>query len=182
MSLLDDNEVNNIIIVIKENNKIHSEIIENKQLDILYYFNKLYNKIIFLIIFIITFPIFFCDIYYSIKNINCLSNILYNYLLWSGILSTILLYSNLIFKLLISNEFKLKNICTCIIFLIIELFSKLFYIIGTLFLIIEYFNTKNKILCNSNVSFYIFVSCIIKIIFIFIIIFFTYQSKNDIDF
>ena len=77
MSLLDDNEANNIIVVIQENEKIHPEITENEPFDILFYLNKLYNKIIFLIIFIITFPIFFCDIYYSIKNINCLSSTLY---------------------------------------------------------------------------------------------------------
>ena len=180
MSSFDDNEVNNIIIVIRDNERIYPENIEfvSEHKHILSFLVYHINIIIFGIIFLITFPIFLCDIYYSITSINCLSNNLYNYFLYSSILYTILLYPILIFKICISNEFKTRNSNFSLFVLFIEFITKISFIIWSLFEIIDYFSTIKNSLCHSNINDYFFISSIFRIIFIFLIIFFTHIEKN----
>lgn len=153
--------------------------IENK--NIIYYF-----KIICISIFLfINFPIIFCDLYFAVNDNTCINqkmdklNVnMYDYLIVSGIYSSIISIISVLFILFFidtikNNKIKIVNYLFMLFLYVNGFFNIAWNIIGSLI----FWSYMDNSQCSNQVFNYLFASLIIKLIFSSTI--FVNNNKNN---
>jgi hypothetical protein len=169
------------IIIHKSSDKIYPEFIQNNDQFMVVHSKNIIKSIILTVFIVFTFPIIFCDIYYSIKYKVCLSYGIYEYLLSNGISNLIMLYPIILHNIYINEDYIDKHVYISIIYIIFEFICKLFIFIWTLLCITNYFNNINNIKCPNDISYYLYISSLIKIIYMIIYLFTLMISRNKIN-
>jgi len=162
---------------------INGYITVNSQNDLQNNFKFLKAILVFILIFI-NFPIIFCDLYYVINDDTCINQEIklavvnmYDYLIVSGIYSVIITVISILFILFFIDKMKNNEVKTRNFFLflfIISLFNVIWNIIGSLI----FWNYMDNSKCSNEVSNYLFVSLIIKLIFSSTILLNNNKKKN----